>query len=233
MEVGDRDNRIVVRDVIEQLYEFKLDTLPSSTPRPNAPLLLLTAHSAKGMEFDHVLILDNGNWQQNDDAERRLFYVAMTRARQTLTLCHSPALGHAFIPDLQDLALATQPAPPVLTHDTIVRYETLPTAAVYISWPGKFPAHHAVHRHIAALQVGDPLTLCPPQGSRHWTLRNAQGITVSTRAKAFTPPPHVQAVTVAAIQVRRRSPEDAERGVPCERWEIVLPCLEVLAEPTR
>ena len=233
VEVGDRDNRIVVRDVIEQLYEFKLDTLPSSTPRPNAPLLLLTAHSAKGMEFDHVLILDNGNWQQNDDAERRLFYVAMTRARQTLTLCHSPALGHAFIPDLQDLALATQPAPPVLTHDTIVRYETLPTAAVYISWPGKFPAHHAVHRHIAALQVGDPLTLCPPQGSRHWTLRNAQGITVSTMAKAFSPPPHVQAVTVAAIQVRRRSPEDAERGVPCERWEIVLPCLEVLAEPTR
>jgi hypothetical protein len=52
-------------------------------------------------------------------------------------------------------------------------------------------------------------------------------------AKAFTPPPHVQAVTVAAIQVRRRSPEDAERGVPCERWEIVLPCLEVLAEPRR
>ncbi len=99
VEVGGvRDNRIVVRDVIEQLYEFKLDTLPSSTPRPNAPLLLLTAHSAKGMEFDHVLILDNGNWQQNDDAERRLFYVAMTRTRQTLTLCHSPALGHAFYP---------------------------------------------------------------------------------------------------------------------------------------
>ena len=53
-------------------------------------LLLLTAHRAKGLEFDHVAVLDGG-WDrvgrdEDPDAPRRLYYVAMTRARQTLTL---------------------------------------------------------------------------------------------------------------------------------------------------
>ena len=56
-------------------------------------LLLTTAHSAKGLQFDHVAILDGG-WDRtskNEDADapRRLYYVAMTRAKQTLTLARS------------------------------------------------------------------------------------------------------------------------------------------------
>ena len=55
-------------------------------------LLLSTAHGAKGLEFDHVAVLDGG-WDRVDkdedpDAPRRLYYVAMTRARQTLVLAH-------------------------------------------------------------------------------------------------------------------------------------------------
>ena len=55
-------------------------------------LLLLTGHRAKGLEFDHVAVLDGG-WNrigadEDPDAPRRLYYVAMTRARQTLTLAH-------------------------------------------------------------------------------------------------------------------------------------------------
>ena len=61
--------------------------------RRQTGLLLLTAHRAKGLEFEHVVILDGG-WGQNDpgyrvrrsDEVQRLYYVAMTRARQTLTL---------------------------------------------------------------------------------------------------------------------------------------------------
>ena len=56
-------------------------------------LMLLTAHRAKGLEFDHVVVLDGG-WQSGNpgnpkedaDAPRRLLYVAMTRARKTLAL---------------------------------------------------------------------------------------------------------------------------------------------------
>ncbi|MBL8421923.1 MAG: ATP-binding domain-containing protein [Candidatus Accumulibacter phosphatis] len=52
--------------------------------------LLLTAHRAKGLEFDHVVVL-GGDWlrsgaNEDADATRRLYYVAMTRARKTLAL---------------------------------------------------------------------------------------------------------------------------------------------------
>ncbi|MDD9963334.1 MAG: RecQ family ATP-dependent DNA helicase [Gammaproteobacteria bacterium] len=66
-------------------------------------VLLVTAHSAKGLEFDHVIILDD-DWQvtgrnEDPDAWRRLYYVAMTRAKKTLALAsitgpgHPPAVG--------------------------------------------------------------------------------------------------------------------------------------------
>ena len=62
-------------------------------------LLLVTAHSAKGLEFDHVIILDD-NWRvtgrnEDPDAWRRLHYVAMTRARKTLALA---SIGRAGQP---------------------------------------------------------------------------------------------------------------------------------------
>jgi len=61
-----------------------------------APVSLMTLHSAKGLEFDHVFLagLEEGvfphsrSLDRDDDLEeeRRLCYVGMTRARETLTL---------------------------------------------------------------------------------------------------------------------------------------------------
>ena len=53
-------------------------------------LLLTSAHRAKGLEFDHVVILD-GLWRKTShlddrDSPLRLYYVSMTRARETLAL---------------------------------------------------------------------------------------------------------------------------------------------------
>ena len=61
--------------------------------RRQTGLLLLTAHRAKGLEFDHVIILDDG-WRntsrdEDPDAWRCLYYVAMTRARKTLALART------------------------------------------------------------------------------------------------------------------------------------------------
>ena len=62
----------------------------------SAPVTLMTLHSAKGLEFHHVFLagLDEGLFPHSRSAnsldemeeERRLCYVGMTRARDTLTL---------------------------------------------------------------------------------------------------------------------------------------------------
>ncbi len=67
---------------------------------PEEPTItLMTCHSAKGLEFDHVYIagLEEGLWphasslydNEELEEERRLCYVAMTRARKTLTLTYA------------------------------------------------------------------------------------------------------------------------------------------------
>ncbi len=101
----------LVSNAIDALYEFRSGSQTGASDSRHAPLLLLTAHKAKGLEFEHVLILDGGGWQQSSDEERRLFYVAMTRARKTLTLCARLGFRHSFVRDCEDLCLKTQPKP--------------------------------------------------------------------------------------------------------------------------
>jgi len=56
---------------------------------------LMTAHRSKGQEFEHVYIAGaaDGHWgggfQQLDDDERRLFYVALTRAKTDITISYA------------------------------------------------------------------------------------------------------------------------------------------------
>ena len=83
LESGDAE--VPVDHFVEWLAEWGREVR-----RRQRGLLLLTAHRAKGLEFDHVVVLDGG-WDrigadEDPDAPRRLYYVAMTRARQTLAL---------------------------------------------------------------------------------------------------------------------------------------------------
>jgi superfamily I DNA/RNA helicase len=79
--------------------------------RDDALLTLATAHSTKGLEFDHVAVvgLDAGRFPSARslrdapeparalEEERRLAYVAWTRARRSLTLVYDPASPSPFL----------------------------------------------------------------------------------------------------------------------------------------
>jgi superfamily I DNA/RNA helicase len=79
--------------------------------RDDARLSLATAHSTKGAEFDHVAVvgLEEGRFPSGRaiadaedvgralEEERRLGYVAWTRARRTLTLSYDPAVPSPFL----------------------------------------------------------------------------------------------------------------------------------------
>jgi len=79
--------------------------------RDDARLSLATAHSTKGAEFDHVVVvgMEEGRFPSGRaiadadepiralEEERRLGYVAWTRARRTLTLSYDPAVPSPFL----------------------------------------------------------------------------------------------------------------------------------------
>ena len=80
----------------------------SDLRREDAPLTLATAHGTKGLEWDHVVVLADGfpGRRSMSDAvepervleeERRLAYVAWTRARRSLTLVFDPAAPSRFL----------------------------------------------------------------------------------------------------------------------------------------
>jgi DNA helicase-2/ATP-dependent DNA helicase PcrA len=79
--------------------------------KEDAALTLATAHGTKGLEFDHVIVIgmEAGRFpsaravaQADDPArayeeERRLAYVAWTRARRSLTLAYDPSVASPFL----------------------------------------------------------------------------------------------------------------------------------------
>jgi superfamily I DNA/RNA helicase len=92
--------------------------------RDDAELVLATAHGTKGLEFDHVACigLDDGVFpsrrtlEEADDPhraleeERRLAYVAWTRARKSLVLLYDPAAPSPFLREaFSDAELGLQP----------------------------------------------------------------------------------------------------------------------------
>lgn len=86
------------------LHEFLVDVSlegPSKSLDKIGPdeeeerLVLSTVHSAKGLEFDTVILLNvsegsfpSGRGEKNIEEERRLFYVAITRAKKKLVLTY-------------------------------------------------------------------------------------------------------------------------------------------------
>jgi superfamily I DNA/RNA helicase len=77
----------------------------------DAQLILATAHGTKGLEFDHVAVIgmdehvfpsrrtleDADNPTRALEEERRLAYVAWTRARKSLTLVYDPTAPSVFM----------------------------------------------------------------------------------------------------------------------------------------
>ena len=193
-------------------------------------LLLTTAHRAKGLEFDHVVILD-GNWQHRNQHEaeeqRRLYYVAMTRARRTLTLMNTDS-GNPFLVALMGHESVLFREPP--QHQRAPEQEPseirrrLTLRDIDLSFPGR-TNDERVPNAIKELQPGDPLTI--DQATRPWGIRTHGGVLVgrlSRRSQQAMPdvPAKAEVLAIAAWDDGGSTPE-YRKYLQRSHWEVVVP----------
>ena len=224
-----------VDHVVEWLAEWGRDIR-----RRQQGLLLLTAHRAKGLEFDHVAVLD-GRWgrvgrDEDPDAPRRLYYVAMTRARETLTLAHLDS-SRGFQVGLQGHpATIWREVAELPPCSEAVRYRHVWTSLqdVDIGLAGRQDGDSPIHDAISRLSVGDLLTV-RIGSSRRWELLDSKGRLVARLAKSFQPPLEMRcrsAEVFAVVGWSRETSEPQYRDtIRCKTWEVVLP--EFVFEPAQ
>jgi ATP-dependent DNA helicase RecQ len=220
-ELGNR--KIPVPDAIDWLAEWARDVRCAQRG-----LLLLTAHRSKGLEFDHVVIL-NGGWKalskgEDGEAPRRLFYVAMTRARRSLSVVISGA--HAFVRADSDSEVLRKVETPRRTDVPEPEQYQLPDlSSVDLSFAGRLPSGSHTHEAIARSQVNDPVYLEQRDGK--WMVLDADRRILGRMASSWSPPAGTNLVSgkVGAIVCWRKSDneESYQDYIKQVEWETILP----------
>lgn len=214
------DCKLSVSMLTDWFYDYARETHKAGA----GGLYLGSAHSAKGLEFKHVVVLDGG-WNKASDDERRLYYVAMTRAEQTVTLCEFADKPHLFTVLLHRQATLVREARQ-FTHQASLatRYHTLSLSDIDLGFAGRKPDNHPIHQQLAALRCGDHLTIRQNNDGRLEFL-DAHGNIAGRSAKNFTSQQHFDYADVSAIIVMDKSAQKEEYQSFCktERWSVVVP----------
>ncbi|MFG2532578.1 HelD family protein [Streptomyces sp. NPDC048516] len=89
-----RSVAVIVPDDSGWLDEISrhLDEHAGLTAQGRETVSVLAAAQAKGMEYDHVLVVEPATIANRGPAGRRQLYIALTRSTQTLTVLHTSAL---------------------------------------------------------------------------------------------------------------------------------------------
>ncbi len=220
------------------------------TRRKQQGLLLTSAHRAKGLEFDHIVILD-GAWRKTNhsddrDSPRRLYFVSMTRARETLAMVQLEDSDRADIRDrpltagqeeraagllqpLKDSAAVAErriPKPDLSDPRFDERIEDCTMEDVVLSFAGWHPRDTGVHRAIDALSPGDPLSLSHENGQ--WKILDAAGRQVGRMARKWSLPEGMRIANATVHGIFRRWADDGKdeefrKNLRADAWEVVLP----------
>jgi ATP-dependent DNA helicase RecQ len=209
--------------VIDALYEASGEAVRHGS---KDALKLMTVHGAKGLEFKFVLVMDCGDWGWSDE-DRRLLYVAMTRAREMLTLFKVEDGRNPFLADLgtiDGVASLLPAARPSMRPDIERRYLTYGPADVDIGYAGRHPASHPIHAAMRQLRVGSDVAI------RKRRIETPDGKVVLGRlAAALRVEPRDGALgTVYGVMVRTRHQTPAQylASVAVDHWEV--PLIEVV-----
>ncbi len=185
-----------------------------------------TVHSSKGMEFRVVVLLD-GRWRVKDrqgmEEERRLFYVGMTRAIDSLVILSRQDEQNPHIARIPDTACHERSCAPTGAYP-LKQYRTLGMRDLVLGYAGSFEAQHPIHAELDRLNAGDTVEFSPVQGQ---LLSRGQPIAqLSRKGRATRLPRGAQAIQGRVLALIRRRYEDENENFRkrcrCAEWDIPL-----------
>jgi len=216
---------------INQVIEFAFDILAEQRreQRLGQGVFLGTVHSAKGMEFDHVFILDGG-WRSDREREeeRRLYYVGMTRAKQTLCIFTRKDQDNPHTKLLECgsfLRRRVVPQEEVPSGSIQRRYTCLGMRDLFLDFPGRYPDEAPIHEHLARLRNGQLLTA--RRKGEKIDLTDEAGYSVARFSNQACENwreglERVQEIRVLAMLRRLKTDSKSQGSCRCEQWELPL-----------
>ncbi|NNK96547.1 MAG: ATP-dependent helicase, partial [Desulfobacterales bacterium] len=219
---------------VSQIEEYLYEALSDQHRSQNLGngVFLSTMHSVKGLEFDHVFVL-GGSYSEpraiNMEEERRLLYVAMTRARETLQLFEIEASCRPHTAVFSGMFIKRRSVKPQLSELVQnCRYSLLGMTELYLGYAGGFNGNHQIHTILSRLKVGN--TLKVEVQKEHIYLVTGEGVSVarfSKAAKSFweNKISSISEIKVLAMvrwgQATSTGPEYADR-FKIDNWEIPI-----------
>jgi ATP-dependent DNA helicase RecQ len=219
-----------VAAIEEYLYETLAEQNRAKTMHNG--LFLATAHAVKGLEFDHVFVLGD-SWREGAGAaaedERRLYYVAMSRARETL---HLFSLAAATNPHTRNLAgeflVRRTPGPTGSRIPEARSYHLLGMDDLFIDYAGMKPEQHPARQALEPLWSGHTVRIAPRNSQLELIDDQGRAIArLSKKAQAHWGSRLATIKEIRVIAMVRRYRDDVteqEYRSRChgERWEVPI-----------
>ena len=218
-----------------QLLEFLYESFAEQRRdcRIGHGVFLSTIHSVKGMEFSHVFILDGGWSAKATEEQRRLLYVGMTRAKETLCLLKRLDLKNPYLQLLagdyflqREGAIDTNRIMPLQNKC----YAILGLQDLDLGFAGSFAEQHCIHQTLRKLGVGSAVTICNKNGK---IVVRQENVTVAILSKKANQQwldqiGKIQSATIMAMITRYKtdSEEQFQSRYKVEQWEV--PMIEVV-----
>ena len=203
-------------------------------------VVLSTVHAAKGMEFGHVLLC--GNWSRNRarerEEERRVLYVGMTRAKETLSVFHRMDRPNPFVAEFAGPCFAPRrEMRPSERGGRRRDYALLGLADMHLDFAGQCAPSNRVHAVLAELDCGASLRM--KRNGNRVLLTTAQGCAVARLSASAVKVwadrlDAIAGVCVVCMIVRKASDcQDPEyrAKLKVDAWQI--PLCEIEFDPCR
>jgi ATP-dependent DNA helicase RecQ len=235
-ESGDAERPM--QEAIEFLYEGCAESRREFTYGEG--VTLCTVHSAKGTEFDHVLLV--GPWRlpvgrAKQEEERRAFYVGLTRARKTLAVFDRGDARPSLPETLNGAAILRREFTGKTSEEARVffNYQVLSLEDIHLSYPGWFGPRHPIHAALAALQPGDKLHMARDEGG-NLELLNLASTPVARLSKRAQVEWSTRLDAIKEVRflaaIRRTADQEADSArrerLQVQTWEI--PLVEIVSE---